>query len=462
MRFAVGNLSDLSLHPDSRWDSEYMCFAPYKNPSLTYIPIRDALLDAQYGLSIKMNEEGNGTKIYRMNEISNMMCDRVVSKFATIRCEEIEKFKLRDRDVLFNRTNSQAFVGRTGIFRKFSNENYVFASYLVRLIPNPDIITPEYLTVFLNTKYGVRDVKRRARISINQSNVNAKEVGLVEIPLVSLELQNKIIRAFDDSVSLIQASERIYQRAETILLSELGLIDWRPIHRLTFSRSFFDTKQVNRVDAEYFQPKYDDLVDAVKGCSSGWGTLESVVNLKTGNYQPESDQDYRYIELANIRGNGDIADCTREVGQNLPTRARRKVSAGDVIVSSVEGSLERIALIDDEYDKALCSTGFHVINSSVLNSETLLVFMKSMLGQLQLKKGCRGTILAAINKDEFAKIVIPEVTKEIQLDIQQVVFESFRLSKQSKHLLECVKQAVEIAIEDDELTAMEWLDMAAR
>jgi hypothetical protein len=87
----------------------------------------------------------------------------------------------------------------------------------------------------------------------------------------------------------------------------------------------------------------------------------------------------------------------------------------------------------------------------------LLVLLKSIVGQLQLKKGCSGTILTAINKVEFTKIVLPKVTKKIQTQIQQKVTESFNLRNQSKHLLECAKTAVEMAIEQDEKTAINWL-----
>ena len=165
----------------------------------------------------------------------------------------------------------------------------------------------------------------------------------------------------------------------------------------------------------------------------------------------------KYIELANIAGNGEITGCMRTQGQDLPSRARRKVAMGDVIVSSIEGSLDSIALIREEYDQALCSTGFHVVNSKTFNSETLLVLLKSIVGQLQLKKGCSGTILTAINKDEFGKVILPIIAEEKQTQIQQKVTESFNLRKQSKHLLECAKRAVEMAIEQDERTAIDWL-----
>lgn len=70
-----------------------------------------------------------------------------------------------------------------------------------------------------------------------------------------------------------------------------------------------------------------------------------------------------------------------ERGQDLPSRARCKANTGDVIVSPVEGSLESMALITEEYDNVLCSTGFHTVRSDVINSETLLMFLKSRVGQ---------------------------------------------------------------------------------
>ena len=416
MQFKIRKLSYLFLHPDFRWDSEYLSCEPYKNKNFKYVPIGNTLTSSQYGVSIKMNEDNIGTKIYRMNEITNMLCDRNILKYAELNDNQISSFKLKDRDVLFNRTNSKEFVGRTGIFRKFSDENVVFASYLVRVNPDPKIVTPEYLTAFLNTKYGIIDIKRRARHSINQSNVNLEEVKRIEIPLLCNQLQNGITLSFNKAFDLIQASEVVYHQAQTLLLTELGLADWQPKHQLTFVKNFSDTKSTERIDADYFQPKYDEIVNAIKNYSGGWDTLDNQVHVKDTNFNPDAETEYKYIELADIGRNGEITDCMMEQGEDLPTRARRKVATGDVIVSSIEGSLGSIALITEEYDRALCSTGFHVVQSDVLNSETLLVLLKSRVGQLQLKKGCSGTILTAINRDEFSRIVVPLIEADKQAE----------------------------------------------
>ena len=123
-----------------------------------------------------MNEVGIGYPIYRMNEIHHLLCDIEASKYANITKEDLTNFKLHNGDVLFNRTNSFEWVGRTGIYYQNDEIDRVFASYLVRFSPDISIILPEYLTTFLNTKYGVWDIKRRARQSINQTNVNPEEV----------------------------------------------------------------------------------------------------------------------------------------------------------------------------------------------------------------------------------------------------------------------------------------------
>ena len=63
-------------------------------------------------------------------------------------------------------------------------------------------------------------------------------------------------------------------------MSELGLADWHPKHQLTFVRNYSDSEQVKRLDAEYFQPRYKEIVHAIKSYSGGWDTLGSIVTMK--------------------------------------------------------------------------------------------------------------------------------------------------------------------------------------
>lgn len=111
--------------------------------------------------------KGYGYPIFRMNEIHHSLCDLTTEKFVELSNEEFYAVKLNDRDVLFNRTNSFEKVGRTGVYYSCGIPQ-TFASYLVRLIPDNIHIYSEYLAAFLNTQYGIQEIRRRARQSINQ------------------------------------------------------------------------------------------------------------------------------------------------------------------------------------------------------------------------------------------------------------------------------------------------------
>lgn len=317
-------------------------------------------------------------------------------------------------------------------------------------------VLPGYLYAFLTCKYGQQQILRSIRGG-GQTGLILPDMRQLAITRLSDAFENTVNDIVSTGHERILASKETFFNAQRFLLSALSLSNWQPKHTLTFVKNFSDTQEAERIDAEYFQPKYDEIVTAIKTYPGGSDLLENLVKLKDKNFNPVDKAEYKYIELSNIAGNGEITDCMLEVGQDLPSRARRKVATGDVIVSSIEGSLSSIALIEKEYDQALCSTGFYVVNSKFFNSETLLVLLKSMAGQLQLKKGCSGTILTAINKDEFARVILPKVNETVQAQIKQKITESFDLRRQSKRLLEYAKRAVEIAIKQNEAAAMNWL-----
>ena len=141
----------------------------------------------------------------------------------------------------------------------------------------------------------------------------------------------------------------------------------------------------------------------------------------------------------------------------LPSRARQRIEAGQVIVSSIEGSLDKCALVTTEYDKALCSTGFHRFCSTKINVETMLLLFKSWPIQQLMKRGCSGTILCGILPGELVNVPLPLVASKVQRDLAAKVQSSFALRAESKRLLDLAKHAVEVAIEQGENNAIKEL-----
>ncbi len=319
-------------------------------------------------------------------------------------------------------------------------------------------ITPQYLLTYINSRFG-QDWTKRNQTGMVQQGLSLWRVREFPIPILSNTLQQHVNLIIEDSKAKIDNSNSKYTEAENLLFLEIGLQNFEAskdaINIKTFNESFLTTR---RLDAEYYQKKYEDYLSLIYKYRFGFEKLASVCNLKDNNFNPTSSEIYKYIELSNIGKSGEVNGYTEEFGKDLPSRARRIVNTGDVVISSIEGSLQSCAIISEAYNKSLCSTGFYVINSKRINSETLLVLFKSEPMQAIMKQNCSGTILTAMNKDEFLNIPIPLIDIKKQEKIADLVEESFKLKTESKRLLEVAKKVVEIAIETDEKTAIKFIN----
>ncbi len=304
--------------------------------------------------------------------------------------------------------------------------------------------SPYVLSTFLLSKYGRTQTLREATGNV-QLNLFIYKLKELAIPQFSSSFQFSIEQIVKSAHAKLAESKSLYAEAEEILLSELGLKDWQPKNENVSVKRLSDFASSGRLDAEYYQPKFDEIEEKIR--KSSHKEISEVVTLKDSYFSPLPKKLYKYIELANIGASGEITGFTEDYGENLPTRARRIVHTGDLLISSIEGSLQSCAIVTGDYDDVLCSTGFYVVTPKLMNAETLLVLLKSDCMQSLLKKGCSGTILTAIAKDEFLKIPLPLLPESIQSLIAEKIQKSFDLRKQSKQLLEQAKRMVEEEIE---------------
>ena len=142
----------------------------------------------QYGLSLPLKEEGE-YPILKMDNLVNGLVNINGLKYVDLDEGTFERFRLKKGDILFNRTNSYEHVGRTSIFTL--DENYVFASYLIRLIIREKFADPYFITQYL-IHYNY-DIKKIATKSIQQANINAKNLSNYKIRLPILSEQREIV-----------------------------------------------------------------------------------------------------------------------------------------------------------------------------------------------------------------------------------------------------------------------------
>ena len=114
--------------------------------------------------------------------------------------EDIEKFNLLHNDLLFNRTNSSEWVGKTAIYK--GERPAIYAGYIIRL--RTIFVNADYINFVMNSQYHrnwCNDVKTDA---VNQSNINAQKLSVFRVPLPPIEEQKRIVKEIKRWLSLIK------------------------------------------------------------------------------------------------------------------------------------------------------------------------------------------------------------------------------------------------------------------
>jgi type I restriction enzyme S subunit len=145
----------------------------------------------QYGTSEKANTTGDGVAIIRMNNVVDGELDLTRLKHLRMPKAEVEKLALKEGDILFNRTNSKELVGKCAAFH--AKGEFVFASYLIRVRPNPAKADADFLAYVINSSIGRQQIDALSRQIIGQANVNSKELRGLQIPLPPLTVQKQIM-----------------------------------------------------------------------------------------------------------------------------------------------------------------------------------------------------------------------------------------------------------------------------
>ncbi len=330
-------------------------------------------------------------------------------------------------------------------------------------------IESEYLLAFCKTDYFTKCLIRANKASMYPA-VSNNDILDVPIFVPSFQFKMLIIEIVKGFHSKNRQAKQLYTQAQNILLTELGLAGWTPEHQLTFFKDYSEVRRAERFDADYFQPKYNEIIKAIKCYSGGCSTLghlcELVGHPSNPPYAETEDTDKTFIITQKHLGDFTLNDEFWNDEEALYTTkdfidkfSEYVLQAEDVLLYSVGAYIGK-ANIYKENIKATIGSFLTLLRTrkEKLNPYYLMAFLNTDVGIAISKQHQRGMAQQYLYPYDIRTFPIPLLYEEIQTEIQEKVTESFDLRKQSKRLLECAKRAVEIAIEEDEETATEWLE----
>ncbi len=166
-----------------------------------------------YGYTESAHSEPVGPRFLRITDIQKHGVDWDSVPYCPVGDSDLEKFKLKDGDIVFARTG--ATTGKS--FLVSTPPIAVFASYLIRVQLSKKDLLPPFLYLFFQTKSYWDSVKAGSTGSA-QGGFNASKLGELVIPYpASNKEQQEIIEklaSFSDQIELL---ESVYERKLTAL-----------------------------------------------------------------------------------------------------------------------------------------------------------------------------------------------------------------------------------------------------
>lgn len=224
----------------------------------------------------------------------------------------------------------------------------VSQAYTIFEVKNKQELFPEYLMMWFRRPEFDRYARFKSHGSAREI-FSWEEMCDVELPIPSIEQQQKIVSEYDTITHRIRLNEQIIAKLEETA---------QALYRKMF---------VDGIDKEHLP--------------EGWrmGTLDDIAEINTDNISAkDNDIEIRYLDSCSVTQNVfDEYQIFNVLQDEIPSRAKRKVKHNDIVYSTVRPNLKHYGIIKDTVENMIVSTAFAVIRScySPISNELLYLML---------------------------------------------------------------------------------------
>jgi type I restriction enzyme, S subunit len=464
MKHSIINYKNLNL--GDRIDAEYFQPDFLKNEELLHNSGSIAL--NQYCDLTSSAFYPAATDLYKIGEVPFVRCVDCINYYSLtdLQSESFEKIpkyflnshnnikRLKNLDIVITKVGTPCYASIV------ANLGEVALSRTVLGIYNISGISPYYLLVFLRSKFGFDQLTRQRELTI-QYQLTLHRTGRILIYKPKDEkLENFIEKVFLKSQEIYKDSVLNYRKANHILLQELNLVDWNPPHILTFIKNYINTQTSRRIDAEHFQPKYNNIINSIPSRVKLLPLKKYVTYVKGievgGDKYTTTGK--KFIRVSNLTKYGIEDDKVNFISENLYNDLRQSFepAQGEILLS--KDATPGIAFYLSQQLEGIISSG--ILRLQFVNEIPpyyLEFVLNSLIVQQQIEKQAGGSIIVHWKPHEILNTLIPRLESDIEIEVNSLVAKSHEQRKLSKKLIEISQLSIEIAIENSEFEAERFI-----
>ena len=398
----------------------FLSFFPSDTPHYPYLlpngwewcNLEDIVCELKYGTSEKSLSVGK-IAVLRMGNITNVGTIDYSNLVYSSNNEDIKLYSLEKDDLLFNRTNSSEWVGKTAIYKK--EQPAIYAGYLIRI--RPILIFSDYLNTVMNSSYYRNWCYNVKTDAVNQSNINAQKLSQLMIPIPPLKEQERIVVEVAKWISLIDTIKNSKEDLQTTIKQAKSKILDLAIHGKLVPQDPNDEPAIEllkRINPDFTPCDNGHYTFDVP---SGWITtnLGSIFNVVSAKRILKSDWKhsgvpfYRAREIAKLSIYG-LVDNELYISEEHYNSLKEKFpvpKASDIMISAV-GTIGKCYIVkesDKFYYKdasVLC-----LCNDYQINAKYIYHIMRSEYMLKQMYDNSKGTTVDTITIEKAKQYILP-------------------------------------------------------
>ena len=353
------------------------------------------------GVTFSKNQTTSQSKkgILRANNIdlnkSKLNLDDLMYVLDEVKTKDSQKLK-KDDIFICLASGSKTHIGKVAYVDK--DYDYFIGGFM-GIIRCSNLILPKYLYFNLSS-IKFNNYLRKVLTTTSINNLNKKLLYSFQIPLPPLDIQKEIVEELEQYQKVIDGAQQVVD-------------NYKPHFEI------------------------DENWDQIK--------IENIGIINNSTYKHFEEEEYIYIDVSSVgKGNGLIDQSNIIKSSDLPSRAKRKIKKGSVIISSVRPNLKGFSIIDFNPKNHVVSTGFMVLDVNEKFDNRFIYYSfytKYVMNQMIARMG-KGSY-PSINQADFKElsIYIPSIEHQVKiadrLDFENSVVQS------NKKLIEIYSKRIE-------------------
>ena len=445
---------------------------PYAIPSNWVWTRLGEVISIFRGLSYtKNNEVENGYLVLRGNNLT----DSGLSFLENIYVDEkiaVKGVKVKKDDIiLVASTGSSKVIGRACVAKK-DYEKTTIGAFLLLCRPKENIIKSWVHYIFKTLRYRLY-ISEQAK-GTNIKNIKNEYLENFYFPLPPLNEQKRIVEKLDFLFEKTKRAKEIIEEIKVDIENrKISILDrafkgtltskWRNENKTS------DVKELLKsINEEKFKKWEEDCLQAEKDGNKKpkkpiikevkdmivpvdeqpyklpdswvWVRLGDIIRYTDNldiNKHYSSEQIINYIDIDSINNKFNyIEKVKKEKVKDLSSRARRVLKKDFILYSSVRPYLNNFAIMQDELEDCIGSTGFFVFKPIIISTLYIFrIFLVPYIKELYLSS-IKGFNSPSINVEIFNTTPIPLPPLEEQQEIVRILDEVLENENKVKELLE--------------------------